>query len=139
MPVVEELLDELSCAVWFTKLDLRAGYHQIRLHEADEYKTAFKTHVTMNFRLFGLTNAPPTLQSSMNTILAELTRVCVLVFVDDILIYSKSLQDHVTHLQQVFDLLKQNQLYVKLNKCSFAQPQIEYMGHVISGQGVATD
>jgi hypothetical protein len=75
----------------------------------------------------------------MNTILAELTRVCVLVFVDDILIYSKSLQDHVTHLQQVFDLLKQNQLYVKLNKCSFAQPQIEYLGHVISGQGVATD
>ena len=84
MPVVEELLDELSCAVWFTKLDLRAGYHQIRLHEADEYKTAFKTHVTMNFRLFGLTNAPPTLQSAMNTILAELTRVCVLVFVQEI-------------------------------------------------------
>lgn len=88
---------------------------------------------------FGLTNAPASFQALMNTIFKHLLRKCVLVFVDDILIYSKTLEDHLEYLQQVFSILHQHQLYLKHSKCSFAQPSLEYLGHIISGQGVATD
>jgi hypothetical protein len=142
MPIVDELLDELAGAKWFTKIDLRAGYHQIRLKLEDEHKTAFKTHQELyEFRVmpFGLTNAPATFQSAMNAIFAPMIRKCVLVFMDDILIYSPSLAEHVQHLTKVFQLLQANQLSVKKSKCTFAQPQLEYLGHIISAQGVATD
>jgi hypothetical protein len=142
MPIVDELLDELAGSKWFTKIDLRAGYHQIRLVPADEHKTAFKTHLGLyEFRVmpFGLTNAPATFQATMNSIFAHLMRKCVLVFMDDILIYSATLSDHVAHLQQVFSILQQHQLSIKQSKCSFAQQKLEYLGHIISGQGVSTD
>jgi hypothetical protein len=142
MPIVDELLDELSGSQWFTKLDLRAGYHQIRLVPTDEHKTAFKTHLGLyEFKVmpFGLTNAPATFQSAMNNIFSNMIRKCVLVFMDDILIYSPTLEDHLSHLQQVFQLLQANQLSVKLSKCSFAQESLDYLGHVISRHGVATD
>ena len=140
MPVIEEILDELSGAEIFTKLDMRSGYHQV-LPE-DEYKTAFKTHQGhYQFKVmpFGLTNAPTTFQCIMNQVLQPFLRKFVLVFLDDILIYSKSLEEHQEHLQLVLQTLLDNQLYLKQSKCSFAQSQLEYLGHIISADGVATD
>lgn len=142
LPVIDELLDELAKASWFSKLDLRSGYHQIRMNPADEHKTAFKTHNRhFEFRVlpFGLTSAPATFQGVMNDVLAKLLRRNVLVFVDDILVYSTSLEDHVSHLQQVFQILTDHQLKVKHSKCSFAQSKLAYLGHIISTNGVATD
>jgi hypothetical protein len=131
LPIVDELLDELAGAAFFSKLNLRAGYHQIRIREKDEEKTAFKTHQGhFQFRVmpFGLTNAPATFQCLMNTIFAQFTRKFVIVFLDDILVYSATLQDHQEHLRKVLTLLRENQLYAKESKCSFAQNIIEYLG-----------
>lgn len=142
LPIVDELLDELSGACWFTKLDFRSGYHQIRVSQGDEFKTAFKTHDGLyEFRVmpFGLTNAPTTFQSIMNAIFEPILRKHVLVFMDDILVYSSNFEDHLAHLEQVLQIIQTNQFCIKQSKCVFAQQQLEYLGHVISAQGVALD
>ena len=142
MPVIEEILDELSGSTVFTKLDMKAGYHQIRMLLEDEYKAAFKTHQGhYQFRVmpFGLTNAPATFQCVMNEVLKPFLRKFVLVFLDDILIYSPSMDLHLHHLEQVLQTLRKHHLHLKQSKCTFAQDRLEYLGHIISASGVSTD
>jgi hypothetical protein len=142
MPIVDELLDELVGACWFTKLDFSAGYHQVCMAVGEEYKIAFRTHNGMyEFMVmpFGLTNAPATFQGLMDHIFADLLRHGVMVFMDDILIYSHTLHEHELLLQQVFQTLNQHKFFIKRTKCTFAQSSIEYLGHVISAQGVSTE
>jgi len=122
--MVEELLDELFGAQYFSKLDLCSSYHQIRLEEEDCFKTAFQTHHGLyEWRVipFGLTNAPTTFQSLMNSIFAEVLRKFVLVFFDDILVYSLDWSTHIQHLTYVLNILRTHSLFSKLSKCSFGQ------------------
>jgi hypothetical protein len=122
--VIDGLLDELSGSKWFTKLDLRAGYHQIRLAPGEEYKTAFLTHNGhYEFRVmaFGLTGAPTTFQFAMNASLAPVLWKFALVFFDDILIYSPDYEEHLQHIEQVLEILHRDKWQVKLPKCAFAQ------------------
>lgn len=139
---MEDLLDELNQAKFFSKLDLRAGYHQIRMKVGVIPKTAFKTHhghFEFLVMPFGLTNAPATFQSLMNRIFEPHLRKFILVFFDDILVYSPTFDQHLAHLKTTLDILKTHQLFVKESKCAFAQRQVEYLGHLISNGRVSTD
>lgn len=147
IPIIDELLDELAGAAWFSKLELRAGYHQIWMAPGEEFKIAFQTHpfqthhgqFEFNVMAFGLTGAPATFLSVMNATLSDFLRKFVLVFFDDIQIYSNNYEDHIKHVSLVLQRLKEHNWQVKLSKCDFAQQSIAYLGHIISAAGVATD
>ncbi|KAJ9526673.1 hypothetical protein QJQ45_017555 [Haematococcus lacustris] len=142
LPRLDTLLDRLHGAKVFSKLDLRQGYHQIRVAPEDIHKTAFRTrygHFEFTVLPFGLCNAPATFQRLMNDVLHDLLDDCVLVYLDDILIFSRTPQEHLAHLRRVLDLLRKHKLYAKLSKCEFGMDQTSFLGHIVSASGIACD
>ncbi|GBG72447.1 hypothetical protein CBR_g12022 [Chara braunii] len=142
MPRSDELFDRLAGNRFFTKIDLRSGYHQIHVAAADQPKTAFRSrfgHYEFTVMPFGLTNAPATFQRAMNDIFRDILEQYVLVYLDDILIYSRTLEEHLRHLRDVLDHLRRHGFYAKLSKCRFAQHKVNFLRHYVSDQGLHMD
>jgi len=142
IPVVDDLLDELNGAQFFTKLDPCLGIHQIRMKEVDVLKTTFQTHeghYEFFVMPFGLCNSTSTFQSLMNHLLKPCLKKFVLVFFDDILIYGLTWEKHLQHVDLLLQLLRKHRLFVKLSKCSFGMEEVEYLGHIVGREGVKVD
>src|SRR3954471_14124421 len=142
LPMINDLFDQLEGASVFSKIDLRSGYHQLKIREQDIPKTAFTTRYGLyeyTVMSFGLTNAPAYFMSMMNKVFMEFLDKFVVVFIDDILIYSKNEEEHKEHLRLVLEKLREHQLYAKFSKCEFWLKEVGFLGHVISGEGVSID
>ncbi|KAI3813749.1 hypothetical protein L1987_18481 [Smallanthus sonchifolius] len=142
LPKIDDLFNQLQGASWFSKIDLRSGYHQLKVREEDVPKTAFHTrygHYEFLVMSFGLTNAPAAFMDLMNRVCRPMFDQSVIVFIDDILVYPKSEGDHHCHLIEVLEVLKQEKLYAKFSKCAFWLREVQFLGHVINPNGIMVD
>ncbi|GKA31417.1 putative reverse transcriptase domain-containing protein [Tanacetum coccineum] len=142
LPRIDDLFDQLQGSSVYSKIDLRSGYHQLRVREEDISKTAFRTrygHYEFQVMPFGLTNAPAVFMDLMNRVCKPYLDKFVIVFIDDILIYSKNKKEHEEHLKAILELLKKEELYAKFSKCEFWIPKVQFLGHVIDSQGIHVD
>jgi hypothetical protein len=141
IPFIDKMLDKLHGARYFSKIDLRSGYYHIRVRLEDVAKTSFHTHEGhYEFKVmpFGLINAPITFQATMNESFHPYLQKYVLFFFGDILVYNKTWEEHMNHLGHMLSLLKENQFYAKMSKCTFGE-EVAYLGHIIPQKGVKVD
>ena len=142
LPLISEIMDRVNGAKWFSKFDLKDAYHRIRIRPGDEWKTAFRTrygHFEYLVVPFGLTNAPAAFQAYINHVLRGLVDDFCIVYLDDILIFSKTEEEHTDHLQQICERLRQAELYAKLPKCQFYKKEMEFLGFIITPEGIKMD
>jgi hypothetical protein len=142
LPRIDDLFDQLKEASVFSKIDLRSGYHQIKVREEDVQKTAIRTrygHYEFMVMPFGLTNAPSVFMDLMNRVFHNYLDQFVVVFIDDILVYSTNHHEHGEHLKKVLDILREKKLFAKLKKCEFWLKKVSFLGHVVSGDGIEVD
>ena len=142
LPRIDDLFDQLQGAKYFSSIDLQSAYYQVRLKPEDVPKTAFTTPMGFyGFKVlcFGLTNAPGTFQNIMNDILRDVLDKFVLVYLDDIVVFSKTKEEHYRHLDIVLHLLRENELYANLSKCKFVQRELQFLGHIVGAEGLQVD
>ena len=142
LPRIDDLFDQLKGTSIFSKIDLRSGYHQLRIKDVDVHKTAFRTrygHYEFLVMPFGLTNAPAAFMDLMNRVFRPYVDQFFVVFIDDILMYSKDRENHDTHLRVVLETLRKEQLYAKLSKCEFWLNEVSFLGHIVSKEGIRVD
>ena len=142
LPRIIDLFDQLKGASIFSKIDLRSGYHQLRIKDVDVHKMAFRTrygHYEFLVMTFGLTNAPAAFMDLMNRVFLPYVDQFVVVFINDILVYSKDRENHDTHLRVVLETLRKEQLYAKLSKCEFWLNEVSFLGHIVSKEGIRVD
>ncbi|GJW62749.1 putative reverse transcriptase domain-containing protein [Tanacetum coccineum] len=142
LPRIDDLFDKLQGSSIYSKIDLRSGYHQLRVHEEDIPKTTFRTrygHYEFQVMPFGLTNTPAVFMDLMNRMCKPYPDKFVIVFIDDILIYSKTKQEHKVYLKLILELLKKEELYAKFSKCEFWIPKVQFLDHVINSKGIHVD
>ncbi len=142
LPLMSSAFERLQGAAFFTKLDLRNAYHLVRIREGDEWKTAFNTprgHFEYRVLPFGLSNAPAVFQALVNDVLRDMLNQFIYVYLDDILIFSHSLQEHVQHVRRVLQRLLENGLYVKAEKCVFHAQSVPFLGYIVSVEGMRMD
>jgi hypothetical protein len=142
IPRIDDLLDAVSGSKYFTSLDLTSGYHQILISEEDRPKTAFRTlfgHFWFKVFIEGLTNAPATFQTAMNSIFHPYLRKFVVLYIDDILIFSRTEEEHKAHVRLVLDVLKREKFYVCKSKSTFAAEEIKFLGHIVNSEGIRPD
>jgi hypothetical protein len=142
LPRMEDLFDEMKGASVFSKIDLRSGYHHLKIRESDIPKAAFRTLYGLyeyTVMSFGLTNTPAYFMYLLNKVFMEYLDRFIVVFIDDILIFSKTMEEHEEHLRFVLEKLRSNQLYAKFSKCEFWLTEVAFLGYVISAGGVSVD
>ncbi|KAL0546749.1 hypothetical protein IC582_016662 [Cucumis melo] len=142
LPMIDDLFDQLQGATIFSKINLRSGYHQLRIKDSDILKTTFRSrygHYKFIVMSFGLMNAPAMFMDLMNKVFKDLLGTFIIVFIDDILIYSKKEAEYEEHLRMVLETLQANKFYAKFSKCEFWLKQVSFLGHVVSKDGVSAD